>query len=400
MQLSISQTDLVYASSPESFELEWEDFPHDPIFTDNERVSNYFMKMYNMRTEWALAFRNQMLTRGQTTNSIAEAAFRKLKDLALRRQKCYNVVQLADVLVNVLPKLYQTKILNALHKPHSFVPQQIKKAMEKATLISKDDIVQLNNDIFHVKSQTTSDVYIVNMDIGACSCPIGHCGSVCKHQLSVFQFYNKSHYNLPVTSQEHCLLFLEIATGGRNVPDGWFVHLNASSTSATFSPEYQHHATEIAETDASSGSRPKIPSDPTLNLVTLEDLTATWHKVSDDILRRVKQDPDTLLQPFEQYMKNYESCQTQTALATALALFNKQSHVTGQGRYIKVQPTALARRKYVISGARSSQGRHPSKVCLKRKEEEECASVLPRTKRPRLLHSLKTCNKKNTPIGH
>ena len=258
MQLSISQTDLVYASSPESFELEWEDFLNDPIFTDNERVSNYFMKMYNMRTEWAMAFSNQMLTRGQTTNSIAEAAFRKLKDLALRRQKCYNVVQLADVLVNVLPKLYQTKILNALHKPIALFPNRSKKQWRKLLLFQRMILFSLN-DIFHVKSQTTSDVYIVNMDIGACSCPIGHCGSVCKHQLAVFQFYNKSHHNLPVTSQEHCLLFLEIATGGRNVPDGWFVHLNASSTSATFSPEYQHHATEIAETDASSGSRPKIP---------------------------------------------------------------------------------------------------------------------------------------------
>ena len=54
---------------------------------------------------------------------------------------------------------------------------------------SKFEIKQTEDFKFTVKSEKGSEHYVVDMGIGACTCPIGHTGAVCKHQVACSHKY-------------------------------------------------------------------------------------------------------------------------------------------------------------------------------------------------------------------
>ena len=47
---------------------------------------------WETRHEWALVYRQTIITRGHNTNNIAEAGIRIIKDLVFERIKAYNLV--------------------------------------------------------------------------------------------------------------------------------------------------------------------------------------------------------------------------------------------------------------------------------------------------------------------
>lgn len=60
--------------------------------------------------EWALCFRNNVLTRGHNTDNYCEATMRILKDKILFRTKAFSLVQVFDFLTTRIDLYFERRI--------------------------------------------------------------------------------------------------------------------------------------------------------------------------------------------------------------------------------------------------------------------------------------------------
>jgi hypothetical protein len=63
-------------------------------------------------------------------------------------------------------------------------------------------------------TKNNSILYIVNSEIGTCSCPVGMSGAPCKHQGAVSIKYHISMFNFtPSLTPDECMIYAYIALG-------------------------------------------------------------------------------------------------------------------------------------------------------------------------------------------
>ena len=68
--------------------------------------------MLQEKEDWAICFRTGLFTRGQDTNNIVEAVFRRIKDAVLCRVKAKNVLQLFISSTTVLSSHFASMIVD------------------------------------------------------------------------------------------------------------------------------------------------------------------------------------------------------------------------------------------------------------------------------------------------
>ena len=67
----------------------------DCVFNSNV----YIVQVFEIRTEWAVCYRQELAIRGNNTNNFVEAAMRILKDKVVERVRAYNPIQLLDFMI-------------------------------------------------------------------------------------------------------------------------------------------------------------------------------------------------------------------------------------------------------------------------------------------------------------
>ena len=106
---------------------------------------------------------------------------------------------------------YTRKLLSAAHNQ---IDRYVSLKFQgiKCATISLESITKLDSNSYLVNSQTEVGVkYLVDMEIGVCSCNASHDGSPCSHQAAVVRHCNIFSINcIPVTSEARQLLLLEI----------------------------------------------------------------------------------------------------------------------------------------------------------------------------------------------
>jgi hypothetical protein len=165
-----------------------------------------------------LCFRSEYPTRGNYTNNYAEASIRITKDILFRRQKAWNAIQLFQLVTKTVELYYQRRLLSfASNQFDHFISLKYTLAGIKPGAISFDDIRSTNDPVVYiVKSQTREDnvQWVVDLQLGECSCSVGYNGQPCKHQLAASAKYMKRTINKISTNSPHgCQLFAAIALG-------------------------------------------------------------------------------------------------------------------------------------------------------------------------------------------
>ena len=86
-----------------------------------------------------------------------------------------------------------------------------------------------------------SPEYIVDMELGVCSCPKGTVGAACKHQAAVAQTFNIASMNIaPIHSKEACMQYAVLATGNA-LNEEFYAHVtNTSDEQETKSNDSAH----------------------------------------------------------------------------------------------------------------------------------------------------------------
>jgi len=181
-----------------------------------------FEKNYNRKEQWIKLYRLHILYRNHETNNYAEASIRVIKDILLCRTKAYNAVALVDFIVNVGENYFTLRLLDHAHDRHSEFHRLYSKLCSKIGHIVKDDVKQINNCTYSIPSESSPKiVYIINTEIGICSCKIGCAGAFCKHQAWIHENLKIQLPNLPPITliERHALGILAL---GDKCPEAAF----------------------------------------------------------------------------------------------------------------------------------------------------------------------------------
>ena len=251
---------------------------------------------------------------------------------------------------------------------------------------------------------------------GFCECPQGQNRGPCKHKQAITKFHGVAEFtHLPYMDPFVRAAYHYIATG-ETLDGSWYRELDAPASN----PDVAHFVQEHREQHAS-------------NSVTFDEAgpstTVIDDNAEDNSLNNEEEDIDTMIAEYKENYSKFESklfsnlqkreffkCFKKFTKAIGRLsksndetfqrkLFNFSQHEskTKKGKYIAVQPTAIARRKYKHRGRMAaSYGRRVKDTALKAQlicDNDNVYFSLPNQKprSNRLAHSLKASIDSNRP---
>ena len=179
-------------------------------------LQRHFELLWKRRCFWALSFHVNLPTRGNNTNNYVERSFGILKDIVFARIQAYNAVQMFQFLTTNMERFYTHCLLDFAHKrPNNLhiAKRFLYPTWEtvNANLIQKTNI---NCEFLVASTKNSSFLYIVNSEIGVCSCPVGISSALCKHQGAVIMKFHISMFNvIPLLTPDDRMVYAYIALG-------------------------------------------------------------------------------------------------------------------------------------------------------------------------------------------
>uniref|UniRef100_A0A8D8YQP4 SWIM-type domain-containing protein n=1 Tax=Cacopsylla melanoneura TaxID=428564 RepID=A0A8D8YQP4_9HEMI len=174
-------TSLLHSKTKQSFDDQWVQLLCLESVCSNANLKFYLDCLKQREMEWALYARQGMLVRNKYTYGNSEVSIRLLKEQILHRTKSFNILQLVDTLTSALTGYYETRLLNCVHnraqswESKFYMPAERIQGLECSQYSDTEYIVR------HPKGEE----YLVNHEIGACTCAASMDGTLCKHQYAV-----------------------------------------------------------------------------------------------------------------------------------------------------------------------------------------------------------------------
>ncbi|KAF0734469.1 SWIM-type domain-containing protein [Aphis craccivora] len=328
-----------------------------------------FEKNYNRKEQWIKFYRLHILYRNHETNNYAEASIRVIKDILLSRTKEYNAVTLVDFIINVGENYFTLRLLDHAHERHSESHRFYSKLCSKIRHIVKNDVKQINNCTYSIPSESNPKVvYIINTEMGICSCKIGCAGAFCKHQAWIHENLKVQLPNLPPITlvERHALGIL--ALGDKCPEAAFFLSLKESlpDTSANNEiTEITHMGNDIEQNSNNeiiepTNSAKTIYFNVSNNTELIAETDAEW-------LRLQKMIPSLPLIILQKLAKNLKNIKTNQQFTNFIHSVNTSARTINRRGKIRVQPTSISRRKGNVTrgSKRIPAGRRPEHYVVK-----------------------------------
>ena len=179
---------IVYAASIELCEQLCTEFIESEVVKKYENAVAYFTDLITIKASWAVCYRKDLPIRGTNTNNYVEAQFLVMKDTILMRTRQFNVNMLLDKVFNEFEDHFKNKLLAIADGTFDGIFSTRFKGISKAKtsgigykVPSNDESnamlsgsLYLAENLFSVPSRTKPGVmYVVDMSIGQCECPVG-----------------------------------------------------------------------------------------------------------------------------------------------------------------------------------------------------------------------------------
>ena len=90
--------------------------------------------------------------------------------------------------------------------------------------VEQDKVTKISETLYRVQSKSQEDTtYFVDTTLSLCNCFVGKTGAPCKHQHAVVKYFGVDSVNVvSVNSPFMRGQFLQLSTGQKDVPRGWF----------------------------------------------------------------------------------------------------------------------------------------------------------------------------------
>ncbi|KAF0294193.1 hypothetical protein FJT64_008129 [Amphibalanus amphitrite] len=370
-------------------------------------LDQYLQGFAARRQEWALCLRTDVPTRGHNTNNIVESAFRVLKDSVLYRQA---IMALAKQLVyaNNEAEIATTMELVATEWGERY-PLLDQYLQGFAAAVKSGRCV--TEFTYQVKSLTSVGItYLVDLNVGACTCRMNRRTGGCKHLRAVRQ--QTGAVPEATATKETRRALMDIAMGtSQQLPGNWFDPLVAEpSTSSPPGPtpasapgvaqpqpspspeEYDDDAMDFEDPAAAaaavSGAEQRRSDDRTRQTVAFIQEWAAF------MCEAVVQD-DTWERAAAAFQQRWGQLPT-AGRQSALHQFGGAQGCRRNATQIPVQPTSTARRTSTNVRGRA---RWPAGRPCRSARTGEHGYVAASARRSAAPHSLATCVDQNRPLG-
>lgn len=319
----------------------------------------YIRKYWDRRECWCLCYRDAT-THGNQTNNFSEVSVRLYKDIVLRRCKAYNTVALVDFSATVMEQYYIRRLRDFSHGRCDRKQLFFKTQLNKAKYLAKEVIEKTGSFTFKVPSEQNTEVYDVDIEMGYCSCNIGRLGSLCKHQAGIYFFFldmdeitTDDRYNMAI------LAFGDKAQKREFYAPIAICNTNNSNSIGDDSAPYvfQSQTATTLETVSSN-------INPLMDVANgkIDEADALLEKLIDTIKAK-HQTYGSSPTIINRCLKRLQNVKHRGAWDTYLSSFGTNIGIRKRsGAAIRVQPTALARRKAGVTkgSKRLPSGRPPS----------------------------------------
>lgn len=348
-----------------------------------ENFQGYVESLWDRKESWGMAWRNIASLRGHHTNNFAEITVRLFKDNILTRCKAYNAVALVDFIVSVMERFYRNRLeryANGRETMYSLLLEKLLRSCEY--IVSKDSIQQIQASdgavMYHVPSESMPGLlYEVDPICGVCSCPSGMDGYCCKHQISVFKWFEEMLPNMPPVSAQSRYEAAWLALGDTVPPKSFYESLKASSVNK----QCVESSLSLSFVQQTRDVEPVMACQPIDDTSDSDELLLMWSNISADIERlignpRVGSNKAELKAGLEKLQQRVGNIHNGSQLSSLFNSFGQSvPRRCRAGAMIRTQPTAAARRKQpgITRGAKRQLGGRPA------------AGVRPAAKRPRNL---------------
>lgn len=205
---------MVYASDERTFSRVFTTLTQN--YENHTPVNRFARQLFEKRKKWAHCFRTDPILKNNDTDCLMNFELRILKEQIFEKIKSQSASQLVNFVVTDFNDFYKQKFIDCcLSNMRYFTTKDL----------TKDDlnnyvIIQVSDSLFVVYSKSKSIKYVINADIGVCTCYIGATGNFCKHQQllsnSKKAFYTPIEY--PNDDDTKSMLYF-IATGDLNIPE-------------------------------------------------------------------------------------------------------------------------------------------------------------------------------------
>ena len=177
---------------------------------------------WKRRSEWALSYRVAHFTSGNNTNNYAEAGIRVLKEIIFGRVKAYNLVQMFEFVTVTMDMYYANRLLDIAHSRYKPGLNLRYRELSKSTL-NVVNMKQVRDSIYLVQEDIPNIgmvEYVVDMELGTCSCSTGCTGAACRHQAALAKKFEVKTINLPPLHAKETRHTLAILAQGKQHVQG------------------------------------------------------------------------------------------------------------------------------------------------------------------------------------
>lgn len=190
-------------------------------YTCNPLLISYMKNLYDRRNKWAFCYRTAFLRRDVDRNAVAEREMQVLGERILRRVRLKSPVTLVRFFFYEFDDFYKKKLINkCVDLNHSLLTNECVSEVEARSYTFGPFFD--SDCLYYVYNKSKKTKYILNLDVGVCTCYIGVSGNYCKHQQILSDDLNyEPALPYPIIVEPNIELYY-IATGSTEVSQSFF----------------------------------------------------------------------------------------------------------------------------------------------------------------------------------
>lgn len=313
-------------------EIRMSDLSNEEKVKKNKKLKKHLTSLWNRREEWCLAYRSNILTRGNNTNNYCKSSIRIFKDVVLQRCKVFNMCALVDLIANTFE--HKKRLIQFANGRARNLMLAYEKFCQASSSIK--DIVHMDDNTYFVKKKT--DLYVVDCELATCDCPYGAGGRFCKHICAV----ERKHGTVLTTSLHlnDCdrQQFAKFALGDQFLPS-FFKNITGTNSedSQTDSITPDDVVPNTFELPINRAENSVIINNENFDTA-IQNIKAQWQRITDILEKDSNAAYTNILTKFESDLSKLQT-------PSSIISFRVEKNVARKSRKINVQPTSLARRK-------------------------------------------------------
>ena len=360
---------VMYAETEMDFKKCQKDLEDDVVSKLYPQFLSHVQKRYSHRIEtWALFVRKakNLPTRGSNTNNYCEASMKTTKERQFGRVRTFNLPEMLSVICDD-SKIFQQKLIDIGHNRDTVQKQAKSKYIGKKSTLRRDQVVDMGGDRFLVESENVKDKwYVCCMNTGYCQCPVGSTCAPCKHKAAVATHCGRASFSVTPTADPCQRALYHFIALGKTMPAHCYRNSGDPSSEPdveafikahiSVEPEKQVAScdTNVSNMEVEDSEEDREEFDADLVAKNFSDAMNSYRDMILCQQSKAKQDPATnkAMMAMTKSLKRSMKC-TPATHQNQMHTFGKgttSGNRTKNGAVIKVNPPAMASRKFKVPG--------------------------------------------------